>query len=150
MNKVILMGRLTRNPEIYNADSEEKIVCKYALAVRRMIQREGEENVDYIGCNAFAGNARFAEKHFQQGTKVVITGRIQTGSYTKDGVKRYTSTVVIETQEFAESKIVEEAKQKKKEKDSSGTKQKKNKVGKGINKDENGFLQLEDGGETES
>ena len=113
MNKVILMGRLTRNPEIYNADSEEKIVCKYTLAVRRMIQREGEENVDYIGCTAFAGNARFAEKHFQQGTKVVITGRIQTGSYTKDGVKRYTSTVVVETQEFAESKVVEEAKQKK-------------------------------------
>lgn len=61
MNKVILMGRLTRNPEIFNSDNEEKIVGKYTLAVRRMIQREGEENVDYIGCTAFGSNAKFAE-----------------------------------------------------------------------------------------
>lgn len=141
MNKVILMGRLTRNPEIFNSDNEEKIVGKYTLAVRRMIQREGEENVDYIGCTAFGSNAKFAEKHFQQGTKVVISGRIQTGSYMKDGMKRYTTTVVIESQEFAESKNIEDSRQEKKL--SSGIKVKKGKKKAKVIEDEKGFLQLE-------
>ena len=103
MNKVILMGRLTRDPEVRATDSTT--VARYTLAVDRRFKREGEQDADFIGCVTFGKSAEFAEKYFHQGTKVAIVGRIQTGSYTnKEGVKVYTTDVVVEEQEFAESK----------------------------------------------
>lgn len=107
MNKVILMGRLTRDPEIrYSAGDNSMAIARYTLAVdRRFGRRDGESNADFIGCVAFGKSAEFAEKYFRQGLKVVVTGRIQTGSYTnRDGQKVYTTDVVVEEQEFAESK----------------------------------------------
>lgn len=111
MNKVELMGRLTRDPDIRYYDTQEgtqNCVARYTLAVdRRMARRdqEGQQTADFISCIAFGRAGEFAEKYLQQGTKIAITGRIQTGSYTnKDGQKIYTTDVIIEEQEFAESK----------------------------------------------
>lgn len=106
MNKVILMGRLTRDPELHYTQGENgTAVGKYTLAVERRIRREGDATADFINCVAFGKTAEFAEKYLRQGTKIAITGRIQTGSYTnRDGVKVYTTVVVVEEQEFAESK----------------------------------------------
>ena len=110
MNKVILMGRLTRNPEVrYSAGDSSMAIARYTLAVDRRFTRRGEDNngatADFIPCVAFGRSAEFAEKYFHQGMKVVVTGRIQTGSYViKDGQKVYTTDVVVEEQEFAESK----------------------------------------------
>lgn len=106
MNKVILMGRLTRDPEVrYSQGENSTAVARYTLAVDRRFKREGEPAADFIGCVAFGKNAEFAEKYLRQGTKLVVTGRIQTGSYTnRDGQKVYTTDVVVEDQEFAESK----------------------------------------------
>lgn len=110
MNKVILMGRLTRDPDIrYSTGENATSVARYTLAVdRRFTRRDGgdsQQTADFIGCVAFGRSAEFAEKYLRQGTKVVVTGRIQTGSYTnRDGQKVYTTDVVVEDQEFAESK----------------------------------------------
>ena len=106
MNKVILMGRLTRDPEVrYGAGENSTAVARYTIAVDRRFKRDGERNTDFIGCVAFGRNAEFAEKYLCQGTKIVLTGRIQTGSYTnRDGQKVYTTDIVVEEQEFAESK----------------------------------------------
>ena len=106
MNKVILMGRLTRDPEVrYSAGNNSMAVARYTLAVDRRFRRDGENNADFIGCVAFGKSAEFAEKYLRQGTKIIVTGRIQTGSYTnRDGQKVYKSVVVVEDQEFAESK----------------------------------------------
>lgn len=106
MNKVILMGRLTRDPEVrYGAGENSTAVARYTIAVDRRSKRDGEQNADFIGCVAFGRNAEFAEKYLRQGTKIVLTGRIQTGSYTnRDGKKVYTTDIVVEEQEFAESK----------------------------------------------
>jgi len=107
MNKVILMGRLTRDPEIrYSQGENSMAIARYTLAVDRRFNRNGDENsADFIGCVAFGKSAEFAERYLHKGTKLVVTGRIQTGSYTnKDGVKVYTTDVVVEDQEFAESK----------------------------------------------
>lgn len=107
MNKVILMGRLTRDPEVrYSQGAEPMAVARYTLAVDRRGRRdENGQNADFISCVAFARNAEFAEKYFRKGTKIAITGRIQTGSYNdREGRKVYTTDVVIEDQEFAESK----------------------------------------------
>ncbi|MDY4193544.1 MAG: single-stranded DNA-binding protein [Bariatricus sp.] len=106
MNKVILMGRLTRDPEVrYGAGENSTAVARYTIAVDRRFKRDGEQNADFIGCVAFGRNAEFAEKYLRQGTKIVLTGRIQTGSYTnRDGQKVYTTDIVVEEQEFAESK----------------------------------------------
>ena len=108
MNKVILMGRLTRDPEVrYSQGENSTAIARYTLAVDRRFRRikDGEQTADFIGCVAFGRSAEFAEKYFRQGLKVVVTGRIQTGSYTnKDGQKVYTTDVVVEEQEFAESK----------------------------------------------
>lgn len=106
MNKVILMGRLTRDPDIrYSAGENSTAVARYTLAVDRRFKRDGEPTADFIGCVAFGRSAEFAEKYFRQGLRIVITGRIQTGSYTnREGVKVYTTDVVVEEQEFAESK----------------------------------------------
>ena len=107
MNKVILMGRLTRDPEVrYSQGENPSAIARYALAVeRRYGRKEGEQNADFISCVAFGKAGEFAEKHLRKGTKVAIVGRIQTGSYTnRDGAKVYTTDVVVEEHEFAESK----------------------------------------------
>ena len=113
MNKVILMGRLTRDPEVrYSQGGENSLaIARYTLAVDRRFKRNGDDQTaDFIGCVAFGRNAEFAEKYFRQGLKVVVTGRIQTGSYTnKDGVKVYTTEVIVEEQEFAESRAESDA-----------------------------------------
>ena len=108
MNKVILMGRLTRDPDIrYTQGENSMAIARYTLAVDRRYRKEGEQTADFIGCVAFGKQAEFAEKYLYQGIKIVITGRIQTGSYTnKDGQRVYTTDVVVEEQEFAESKSV--------------------------------------------
>ena len=106
MNKVILMGRLTRDPDVrWTQGPEQSAVARYTLAVNRRFQKEGGATADFIGCVAFGRQAEFAEKYLRQGTKIAITGRIQTGSYTnREGQKVYTTDVVVEEQEFAESK----------------------------------------------
>ena len=107
MNKVILMGRLTRAPEVrYSSGDNQKAVARYTLAVdRRYKRQEDEQTADFINCVTFGKGAEFAEKYLHQGTKIVVEGRIQTGSYTnKDGQKVYTTDVIVESHEFAESK----------------------------------------------
>lgn len=106
MNKVILMGRLTRDPDIrYSAGENSTAVARYTLAVDRRFKRDGDQSADFISCVAFGRSAEFAEKYFHQGIRIVVSGRIQTGSYTnRDGNKVYTTDVVVEDQEFAESK----------------------------------------------
>ena len=106
MNKVILMGRLTRDPEInYSQNGNNTCIAKYTLAVDRRYRKDGKAETDFISCVTFGKNAEFAEKYFRKGTKIAIAGRIQTGSYTnRDGQKVYTTEVVVEEQEFAESK----------------------------------------------
>lgn len=107
MNKVILMGRLTRDPEVrYSQGENATAIARYSLAVDRRIRSNNNENTaDFINIIAFGKAGEFAEKYFRKGTKVLVTGRIQTGSYTnKDGQKVYTTDVVAEDQEFAESK----------------------------------------------
>lgn len=106
MNKVILMGRLTRDPEVrYSPGENSTAVARYTLAVDRRFQRNGETAADFISCVSFGKSAEFVEKYFCRGLKIVVTGRIQTGNYiNKDGVKVYTTDVIVEDQEFAESK----------------------------------------------
>ena len=106
MNKVILMGRLTRDPEVrYSQGDSASAFARYTLAVDRRFKRDGEPTADFLNCVAFGRAAEFAEKYLRQGVKIAITGRIQTGSYTnRDGVKVYTTDIVVEEQEFAESK----------------------------------------------
>ena len=108
MNKVILMGRLVRDPEIRRSagkDGSDTVVAGYTLAVDRRFRKEGESTADFIRCVAFGKLGEFAEKYLKQGVKIAVTGRIQTGSYTnKEGQKVYTTDVIVEEQEFAESK----------------------------------------------
>lgn len=107
MNKVILMGRLTRDPEIrYSQGEQSTAVARYTIAVDRRFRRDGDQQTaDFINCVAFGRQGEFAEKYFRKGIKIAITGRIQTGSYTnKDGQKVYTTDIIVEEQEFAESK----------------------------------------------
>ena len=106
MNKVILMGRLTRDPEVrYSQGDNAMAIARYSLAVDRRFKRDGEPDADFINCVAFGKAGEFAEKYLKKGTKIAVVGRIQTGSYTnKDGQKVYTTDVVVEEQEFAESK----------------------------------------------
>lgn len=107
MNKVILMGRLTREPDVrYSTTGAEQLaIARYTLAIDRRYQKDSQNNADFIRCVTFGKSAEFAEKYFHQGTKIVVEGRIQTGSYQdKDGKTVYTVEVVAENQEFAESK----------------------------------------------
>lgn len=106
MNKVILMGRLTRDPEIrYTQGENQVVIARYTLAVERRYKRESEPSADFINCVAFGKTAEVAEKYFRKGIKIAVIGRIQTGNYTnQDGMKIHTTDVVIEEQEFAESK----------------------------------------------
>lgn len=108
MNKVILMGRLTRDPDVRVSNTADRqiTVARYTLAVDRRAKRDGnDQTADFISCVAFDRAAEFAEKYLHQGTKVLVTGRIQTGSYTnRDGQKVYTTDIMLEEQEFCESK----------------------------------------------
>lgn len=106
MNKVILMGRLTRDPDVrYSQGEQAMAIARFTLAVDRRFKRDNEQQADFISCVAFGKTGEFIERYAHKGTKLVVEGRIQTGSYTnKDGVKVYTTDVVIENCEFAESK----------------------------------------------
>ena len=106
MNKVVLMGRLTRDPEVrYSQGENSMAIARYTLAVDRRRTANTENTADFISCIAFGKSAEFVEKYLKKGMKIAIVGRIQTGSYTnKDGQKVYTTDVVVDEQEFAESK----------------------------------------------
>ena len=106
MNKAVLVGRLTRDPEVrYSQGENATAVARYTVAVERRFKREGEPTADFIPCVVFGRSAEFAEKYFRQGMRISVSGRIQTGSYTnKDGVRVYTTEVIVEEQEFAESR----------------------------------------------
>lgn len=106
MNKIILMGRLTKDPEIrYTTGANSIAVANYTLAVDRRFKREGEPTADFLRCVVYGKGAEFAEKYLNKGTKIVVSGRVQTGSYTnREGVTIYTTDVIVEEQEFAESK----------------------------------------------
>ena len=106
MNKVILMGRLTKAPKIkYLQDDNKTAMARYTLAVDRRYGKDREREEDFISCVTFGKNAEFAELYLKKGTKIVISGRIRTGNYTdSEGVKRYSSNVVVEEHFFAESK----------------------------------------------
>lgn len=105
MNKAILIGRLTRDPEIrYSQSNASMAIARYTLAVDRRFKREGEPEADFINCVAFGKSAEFAERYLRKGIKIAVEGRIQTGSYEKDGVKHYTTDIIVDNQEFAESK----------------------------------------------
>lgn len=111
MNKVTLMGRLTRDPDVRYTEADPPMaIARYTLAVdRRFGKKDGEQSADFINCVAFGRSGEFAEKYLHQGTKIAVSGRIQTGSYTnKEGNKVYTTDVVVEDQEFAESKKASE------------------------------------------
>lgn len=106
MNKVILMGRLTADPDVKRTEGDNPmVIARYTLAVDRRFKKDGEQNADFIRCIAFGKGGEFAEKYLHKGIKIAVTGRIQTGSYTnQDGQTVYTTDVVVEEQEFAESK----------------------------------------------
>ncbi len=112
MNRVVLMGRLTRDPEIRYSNGENALaIARFTLAVdRRFGRRDGEQTADFITCKAFGKSAEFAERFLRQGIKVAASGRIETGSYTnRDGQKVYTTEVVLDEIEFAESKSANDA-----------------------------------------
>ena len=113
MNKVVLVGRLTRDPEVrYSQGDSATAVARYTLAVNRKFKKDGEPTADFIPCVVFGRSAEFTEKYFRKGMQVAVSGRIQTGSYTnKDGNKVYTTDVVVEEQEFAESKAANQQNQ---------------------------------------
>ncbi len=106
MNKVILMGRLTRDPEVrYSTGERPMTIARYTLAIDRIARRDGEQTADFIRCVAFGKPAEFAEKYLRKGIKIAVTGHIQTGSYTnREGQTVYTTDIVAESQEFCESK----------------------------------------------
>ncbi len=140
MNKVILVGRLTRDPEVRHSQGDNSTaVARYTLAVDRKFKRDNEPTADFIPCVVFGRLGEFAEKYFHQGIRISVSGRIQTGSYTnKDGVRVYTTEVIVEEQEFAESRAESEANR-------SGQQPTKpeEKV------DENGFMNIPEGLEEE-
>ena len=106
MNKVILMGRLTRDPEIRYSQGESSLaIARFSLAVERRFKRQGEPDADFFNCTAFGKQAEFAERYLKQGTKMVVVGRIQNDNYTnKDGQKVYSVQIMVDELEFAESK----------------------------------------------
>lgn len=106
MNKVILMGRLTKDPDVrYSQGNNPMAIARYTLAVDRKFKRDGEPNADFINCIAFGKNGEFAEKYLHKGMKILVEGRWQSGSYTnRDGQKVYTNDCVVESCEFAERK----------------------------------------------
>ena len=107
MNKIILMGRLTRDPEVRYIN--DNTIGRYSLAVDRRFKREGQPDADFFNCTVFGKGAEFTEKYLKQGTKIVISGRIEQDNYTdKDGNKVYSWQVIVDEQEFAESKKAQE------------------------------------------
>ena len=105
MNKVIMMGRLTRDPEIRMSSSSNNMVASYTLAVDRKFKREGEPDADFFFCTCFGKTAEFVEKYLKKGTKILITGRVQNDNYTnRNGEKIYSTKIIVDEQEFAESK----------------------------------------------
>ena len=105
MNIVMLIGRTTADPEVrYTQGEKSMAVARFSLAVDRRFKKDGEQATDFISCVAFGKTAEFFEKYIHKGVKIAIQGRIQTGSYEKDGQKRYTTDVIVEQVEFAESK----------------------------------------------
>lgn len=113
MNRVILMGRLTKDPELrYSQSNNPLAIARYVIAVDRIgRKKEGEQSADFIPCVAFDKVAEFAEKYFRKGMKVLVSGHIQTGSYiNREGQKVYTTDIVVETQEFADGKNGDTAK----------------------------------------
>lgn len=121
MNKVILIGRVVRDAEIrYSQGASSTCIARYTLAVDRKFKQEGQPTADFINCIAFGKLGEFAEKYLNKGTKIAIVGRIQTGSYTnKDGQKVYTTDVVVEEQEFCESKSSNQSQQNERPQQSS-------------------------------
>ena len=113
MNKTVLMGRLTADPQVrYSEGDNASAVARDSLAVNRKFKKDGEPTADFIPCVVFGRSAEFTEKYFRKGMQVAVSGRIQTGSYTnKDGNKVYTTDVVVEEQEFAESKAANQQNQ---------------------------------------
>lgn len=111
MNKAILIGRLTSDPEVrYTQGAEPMAIARYTLAVDRRFKKDGQADADFINCVGFKRNGEFAEKFLKKGMKIAVEGSIQTGSYTdKDGNKRYTMDIVVGNQEFTESKAAFEA-----------------------------------------
>lgn len=140
MNKVILMGRLTRDPEVrYSSGENALAIARYTLAVDRRFRKDNEASADFIGCVAFGKGGEFAEKYLRQGTKIVVTGRIQTGSYTnREGQKVYTTEIVVEDQEFAESKAASQNNSQ----TSAGSRQQPPPP---MPTDKDGFMQIPDG-----
>lgn len=136
MNKVILIGRLTREPDTrYSQGDDSMMITRYTLAVDRIRKKEGEATADFIRCVAFGRQAEFAGKYFRQGTKVAVCGRIQTGSYVnREGNKVYTTDIVVESQEFAESKRMADGNQGQQEPPVSG-----------MPVDADGFMTMPDG-----
>lgn len=105
MNKVLLIGRLVKDPDVrYSQGQEPMAIARYTLAVDRSIKKDREQTADFISCVTFGKNGEFAEKYLHKGTKIAIEGRIQTGSYEKDGHKVYTTDIVVEHHEFCESR----------------------------------------------
>lgn len=105
MNKAVIIGRLVADPEVRYTNGENPIaIARYRLAVNRRVKREGDQDADFISCVAFGKQGEFAEKYLHKGTKICVCGRIQTGSYEKDGQRVYTFDVVVEEHEFCESK----------------------------------------------
>ena len=140
MNKVILMGRLTRDPEVrYSSGENALAIARYTLAVDRRFHKDNEASADFIGCVAFGKGGEFAEKYLRQGTKIVVTGRIQTGSYTnREGQKVYTTEIVVEDQEFAESRAASQNNSQ----TSAGSRQQPPPP---MPADKDGFMQIPDG-----
>ena len=111
MNRVILIGRLTKDPEMHTTQGDRPIsIARYSLAVDRRFKKDGEQNVDFINCVTFGKGAEFVEKFFHKGMRVAVQGRIQINSYEKEGRRIYTTDIVVEDQEFVESKKREEEK----------------------------------------
>lgn len=132
MSRVILMGRLTRDPEVRYTNVENSMaVARYTLAVDRGIKKQAEQSADFIQCVVFSKAAEFAEKYFRQGMRVLVSGRLQTGNYTnREGQKVYTTDVILDSQKFADSKG-----------ESAGRGSKKQEA----NVDEDGFMNIPDG-----
>ena len=111
MNKVILMGRLTKDPEMrYSQAAEPVAVARFSLAVDRRFKRDGEPDADFINCVAFRRSAEFIEKYFRKGMRVLVEGRIQVRSWEKEGVKQWSTEVLVEEQYFADSKGASDSK----------------------------------------
>ena len=110
MNKVILMGRLVRDPEMKRTEGAEPLtIARYTLACAKRFKKQGEQDADFIGCVAFGKAGEFAEKYFKKGQMISVVGRLQVKSYEKDGVKHWSTDVIVEEQYFAESKASSES-----------------------------------------